>query len=166
MTTKVKQFIEIAGKLALFVFKKSCWILLHYCIVFKQVIFDWLQANQSAASTEREANKDNNAQLPVGEEVSPSLVQVMEALGSDMPPILTVSLELVDNSVTFTPPLDETSSRDSVSEVIRQWLADYLARGRLVQMISGKVRGESLLHRNKIQFKQAIGHCCSMLFLV
>lgn len=127
-------------QLALFVFTNFYWILLHYCIIFKQVVSNWLQANQTAASTEREANKDNNAQLAVGEEVSPSLVQVTEALGSDVLPILTVSLELVDNSVTFTPPLDETSSRDSVSEVIRQWLADYLARGRLVQMISGKVR--------------------------
>ena len=49
-------------------------------------------------------------------------------------------MELNENVVTFTPPLDETCSRDSITEVVTLWLTDYLARGRLVQMMSGKVR--------------------------
>ena len=57
----------------------------------------------------------------------------------DTVPILTIRLELIENEVAFRPPLDQSTSYASVQETIRQWLDGFLARGRLVDMLSGKV---------------------------
>ena len=63
-------------------------------------------------------------------------------LQDEIVPILTIRLELIENEVAFRPPLDQSTSYTSVQETIRQWLDSFLARGRLVTMLSGKVGHE------------------------
>ena len=58
----------------------------------------------------------------------------------DSPPILKIRLELIENQVAFQPPLDESTSNTSVQETVQDWLDGFLARGRLVEMLGGKVK--------------------------
>ncbi|KAK6172547.1 hypothetical protein SNE40_016179 [Patella caerulea] len=53
-------------------------------------------------------------------------------------PILTIRLELIDNNVSFCPPLDQNTSVVSVQELVQKWLDSYLARGVLVKMLGNK----------------------------
>ena len=55
-------------------------------------------------------------------------------------PILTIRLELIEKLVAFRPPLDQNTSDVSVQETVDKWLAMFLSRGRLVQMLGGKVK--------------------------
>ncbi|XP_076457719.1 uncharacterized protein LOC143291635 isoform X3 [Babylonia areolata] len=55
-----------------------------------------------------------------------------------MLPVLTIRLELIENSVAFRPPLDQTSSVISVQELVSGWLSAFVARGRLVKMLGPK----------------------------
>ena len=54
-------------------------------------------------------------------------------------PILTIRLELIENNVAFRPPLDQSTSYSSVQETVAKWLQTFLARGKLVNMLGGKV---------------------------
>ncbi|ELU01785.1 hypothetical protein CAPTEDRAFT_107782 [Capitella teleta] len=53
-------------------------------------------------------------------------------------PILMIRLELIENEIAFRPPLDQSTSYTSVQETIHHWLDSFLARGRLIEMLSGK----------------------------
>lgn len=53
-----------------------------------------------------------------------------------MTPILTINLELVENVVTFTPPLDQSTAVVSVLENVTLWLEQFRARGLLVKMLN------------------------------
>ena len=55
-------------------------------------------------------------------------------------PILTIRLELIEKTVALRPPLDESSSEESVQETVQHWLDSFLARGVFVDMLGGKVR--------------------------
>ncbi|XP_078672103.1 uncharacterized protein LOC144911712 isoform X1 [Branchiostoma floridae x Branchiostoma belcheri] len=50
-------------------------------------------------------------------------------------PILTIRLELIENVVSFNPPLDQNSAMLSVQELVTKWLESFLSRGALVQML-------------------------------
>ena len=54
-------------------------------------------------------------------------------------PILTIRLELIENVISFRPPLDESTSDVSVWEAVQMWLQRNLRRGLLVEMVGGKV---------------------------
>ena len=54
-------------------------------------------------------------------------------------PILTIRLELIEKTVALRPPLDESSSEESVQETVQHWLNSFLARGVFVDMLGGKV---------------------------
>ncbi|XP_064599567.1 LOW QUALITY PROTEIN: uncharacterized protein LOC135466077 [Liolophura sinensis] len=67
-----------------------------------------------------------------------TLVMSNTTRASNTLPILTLRLELVENRVAFTPPLDQLSSVVSVQEIVSQWLKGFLDRGRLVKMLGPK----------------------------
>ena len=48
-----------------------------------------------------------------------------------------VRMELMENSIAFRPPLDQTSSSISVQETVDEWLQVFLGRGTLVNMLGG-----------------------------
>lgn len=54
-------------------------------------------------------------------------------------PILTVRLELIQDEVTFRPPLDGTTSSESVKEVVNRWIHGFLKRAEFVEMFGSKV---------------------------
>ena len=54
-------------------------------------------------------------------------------------PILTIRLELIQNQVTFRPPLEESTSVTSVQEVINKWMSAFLARSEHIAMLGPKV---------------------------
>lgn len=66
-------------------------------------------------------------------------------------PILTIRLELIENNVSFRPPLDQMSSIVSVQEHVAGWLAGFVARGRLVKMLGAKVKNLRLAHLRTIE---------------
>lgn len=51
-------------------------------------------------------------------------------------PILTIRLELVEQTVSFSPPLDRSSSVDNVEDATNQWLETYLRRANLVNHLT------------------------------
>ena len=57
----------------------------------------------------------------------------------DKIPILTIRMELIQSQVTFTPPLDRTTTSTSLQEIITQWMNDFLARGSFISTIISKV---------------------------
>ena len=61
-------------------------------------------------------------------------------------PILRIRLELINNEVTFQPPLDESTSKTSVREIVDEWLTAFVDRGKLVQMLGSEV--SDLLFQN------------------
>eukprot|EP00057_Strongylocentrotus_purpuratus_P006394 XP_011660868.1 PREDICTED: dynein beta chain, flagellar outer arm [Strongylocentrotus purpuratus] len=56
-------------------------------------------------------------------------------------PILTIRMELVENTVTYTPPLDQSTAVTSVLENVNRWLEQFRARGALVKMLSPLAEG-------------------------
>ncbi|XP_033103095.1 dynein heavy chain 9, axonemal-like [Anneissia japonica] len=56
-------------------------------------------------------------------------------------PILTIRLELIENAVSFTPPLDHNTAVTCVEEEVDQWLNMYRGRGSLVPMLSPESEG-------------------------
>ena len=61
-------------------------------------------------------------------------------------PILTIRLELIEKKVALRPPLDDSSSEESVQETVQHWLDSFLARGSLVAMLGGKVCYSACIH--------------------
>lgn len=50
-------------------------------------------------------------------------------------PILIIRLELIQNNITFRPPLDGSTSIDSVNEVANTWINSFLNRAEYVEML-------------------------------
>ncbi|KAL5020323.1 hypothetical protein ScPMuIL_003215 [Solemya velum] len=67
-----------------------------------------------------------------------NLVHSNMAEDEELLPILTIRLELIDNRVSFRPPLDQNTSIISVQELVQGWLDGFLARGKLVKMLGPK----------------------------
>ncbi|XP_071959570.1 uncharacterized protein [Antedon mediterranea] len=56
-------------------------------------------------------------------------------------PILTIRLELIENAVSFTPPLDFNTAVTCVEEEVERWLDMYKSRGLLVPMLNPEAEG-------------------------
>ncbi|XP_043910785.1 dynein beta chain, flagellar outer arm-like [Protopterus annectens] len=61
-------------------------------------------------------------------------------LDRELAPILCVQAELIQNEVTFSPPLDKTSAEKSILEHMEDWLKSFLLRGLLVKMLSSSTK--------------------------
>lgn len=48
-------------------------------------------------------------------------------------------MELIENAVAFTPPLDQSTAITSVLENVNTWLEEFIARGMLVRMLNLEV---------------------------
>ena len=46
---------------------------------------------------------------------------------------------MIEDSVAYRPPLDESTAATSVQETVAAWLESILSRGSLVKMLGGKV---------------------------
>ena len=57
--------------------------------------------------------------------------------GDPIPPLVVVRLELQGSDVQFSPPLSGHSAISSVSEVVQQWMNDYIELARLVPRFGG-----------------------------
>ena len=49
---------------------------------------------------------------------------------------MKVQLELVGSTISFTPPLDQQSALESVPEVVRRWMDDYVALAKVMRPFS------------------------------
>ena len=67
---------------------------------------------------------------------------------SEVPPILTIRLELTGSQVLFNPSLDDKSASSSVQESVQGWLNDFLGRGDSVRPLDEDLKVQcDLLHR-------------------
>ncbi|XP_018102433.1 dynein beta chain, flagellar outer arm [Xenopus laevis] len=74
-------------------------------------------------------------------------------------PILCVGVQLVNSEVSFTPPLDCSTSEQSIIENIEEWLKMFLLRGSHVQGFSSAVKGGYQQHLSEDEEAlQLIGH--------
>ena len=64
---------------------------------------------------------------------------VMPDSGSAILPILTAHVELTEDKVTLSPPLDPNQCAVSVQKQVSYWLTNFLSRGHLISMLSVKV---------------------------
>ena len=48
-------------------------------------------------------------------------------------------MELIENAVAFTPPLDQSTAITSVLENVNTWLEEFVARGTLVKMLNPEI---------------------------
>ncbi|XP_022099208.1 dynein beta chain, ciliary-like [Acanthaster planci] len=65
---------------------------------------------------------------------------VAEAQGTVVP-VLTIRMELIENVVSFTPPLDQGTAVTSVLENVHRWLEEFKNRGSLVKMLNHDAEG-------------------------
>lgn len=54
----------------------------------------------------------------------------------DYDPILTIRLELVEQTVSFSPPMDRSSSVNNVDDAVESWLSKYVKRADLVRRLT------------------------------
>ncbi|KAE8625049.1 hypothetical protein XENTR_v10006145 [Xenopus tropicalis] len=80
-------------------------------------------------------------------------------LETEQIPILCVGVQLVNSEVSFTPPLDSSTSEWSVIENIEEWLKIFLLRGSHVKELSSAVKGgyQQYLSEDE-EALQLIGH--------
>lgn len=55
---------------------------------------------------------------------------------NDYTPILTIRLELVEQTVSFSPPMDRSSSVNNVDDAVESWLSKYVKRADLVRRLT------------------------------
>ena len=46
---------------------------------------------------------------------------------------MNVRLELVGSTISFTPPLDQQTALESVPEVVRTWMEDYVLMAKVMK---------------------------------
>ena len=56
--------------------------------------------------------------------------------GQSIPCLVKVQLGLVGSTISFTPPLDQQSALESVPEVVRRWMDDYVALAKVMKPFS------------------------------
>jgi len=47
-----------------------------------------------------------------------------------------VKLELVGSTISFTPPLDQQTALESVPEVVRRWMEDYVVMAKVMKPLT------------------------------
>jgi hypothetical protein len=57
----------------------------------------------------------------------------------DAQPLLAVRLELLNNEIVTTPPMDRSTITTSLQETVERWLDSILNRGMHIETLSTKV---------------------------
>ncbi|XP_033641711.1 dynein beta chain, flagellar outer arm-like [Asterias rubens] len=82
-----------------------------------------------------------------------------EAQGTVVP-ILTIRMELIENVVSVTPPLDQSTAVTSVLENVSQWLEEFKNRGSVVKMLNHEAEGG---YQNYIGVDEDVQSLCEQI---